>query len=141
MQRVSHSLTQTSPSDDEEMLLLLNHIDAAKKLWAVIIDMINDESLRMMQERDGDLEIEGMRWYVGRTKSYKRRRPNDDIMTAISFALLRADDHKTKTSHYLSSAAWKAGECKKLLGNELFDKLFETRVSEHVQVLQRKDDL
>jgi hypothetical protein len=138
-------MSQTSPSDDEQMLDLVNQIAAAKAQWREWIEMIDAEMLDLFSARE-KTEIPtgnpGEKFYLGRDKKYRRRKDHKTIMDAIAVAILSGGEqyHKMQTTDLLASNAWKPGACLKMLGQEAFNELFEVIVIESVKIKKTRSE-
>jgi hypothetical protein len=138
-------MNQTSPSDDEQMLDLINQIASAKAQWLDWIEMIDAEMLDLFSARE-KTEIPtgrpGEKFYLGRNKRYRRRVDHKMIMDAIAVAILSSGEehHKMQTTDLLASDAWKPGACLKMLGQEAFNELFEVIVIESVKIKKTRSE-
>ena len=86
-----------------------------------------EEALILNIEANGDIELgDGMRLYVGETKTYKSNGDDENILAAVLEAS-NGDMSKLASGEngVLASQPWKQGAVHKLIGEKLFGEFFQ----------------
>lgn len=94
-----------------------------------------EEALILNIEANGDIELgDGMRLYVGETKTYKSNGDDENILAAVLEAS-NGDMSKLASGEngVLASQPWKQGAVHKLIGEKLFGEFFEAHYVTNVK--------
>jgi rubrerythrin len=111
---MEHELVATAIIGMDDMKRRVRELDAM--LEGLLIEWI---------DANGDIEIGGVRYYVGKASRVKCR----DVKATLDRLLTEFGGDLDRVSICLSSSAWKHGQVRREAGEQTYEQLFETTVA------------